>query len=74
MIRAKFKCSTIEVFEGGETVKLNAVSDKEGTNATWSKWTPSGSLTMTINNPDALGRFTPGKEYFLDFTEASADG
>ena len=45
-----------------------ADGDKEGTNKSWSKWTPSGSLSITITNPDAIDKFTIGKAYYLDFT------
>ena len=39
-------------------------------NEAWSQFTPSGSLTIAITNPAATGKLTPGKSYFLDFTEA----
>ena len=46
----------------GETISLSAVySDSESaTNKQWSKWTPSGSLTLSISNPDAVGKVTAG--------------
>jgi hypothetical protein len=39
-------------------------------NKSWSKWTPSGHLQITITNPDAIDQFEKGKAYFLDFTPA----
>jgi hypothetical protein len=39
-------------------------------NETWSKWTPSGKLEMTITNPEAVAQFEVGKDYFVDFTLA----
>jgi hypothetical protein len=51
-------------------VRLTPVSGEE--NKTWNKWTPSGSITMTINNPDAYNAFKLGQAYFVDFTEAPA--
>lgn len=36
----------------------------------FARYTPSGSLQMTINNPDLLGKFKPGEKYYLDFTKA----
>ena len=68
MIRAKFRCNSVRRFESGESVELTAVSDEA--NKQWTKWTPSGNLTMAIDNPDALGKFVPGKVYYLDFTPA----
>lgn len=32
--------------------------------------TPSGEITMRVVNPDAAKQFTPGKCYYVDFTEA----
>lgn len=79
MVRAKFRCTTktsrTSVGAYGkpepvdqEEVTLQAVMGPE--NEEWSKWTPSGSLTMTISNKAAVEKFTVGKEYFLDITAA----
>lgn len=51
-------------------VRLQPVSGDE--NKTWSKWTPSGSIELNINNPEAVDRFKLGGTYFVDFTEAPA--
>ena len=40
----------------------------EGTNKSWSKWTPSAQLSITITNPDAIDAFEKGRAYDLDFT------
>lgn len=45
-----------------------ADGDAEGTNKSWSKWTPSGSLQICVTNPDAINQFEMGKAYYLDFT------
>lgn len=47
-----------------------ADGDPEGTNKSWSKWTPSGHLSITITNPSAIDAFEKGKAYYLDFTPA----
>lgn len=71
MVRAKFKVLSVAQHEGdGRTIQLSAVSGDE--NKTWSKWTPSGSLSMFVNNPDAYDQFKPGDVFFLDFTPAPA--
>lgn len=36
-------------------------------NRSWSEATPSGQISMHINNPGAFGHFTPGKEYLVTF-------
>ena len=81
MIRAKFRCSEVrDAFttstatspseKYAEVVTLHAVAATDGPNAEWAKYTPSGQLTMQIDNPGAWGRFEQGKEYFLDLTPA----
>ena len=74
-IRAKFVCEAVtkrETSDGAinDEVKLRAVYATEGDNAEWSKWTPSGELSMTITNPACAGAFEPGKSYYLDISEA----
>ncbi|WP_204367562.1 hypothetical protein [Janthinobacterium sp. HH01] len=36
----------------------------------FARWTPSAELTMTINNPDLLGKFKVGDKFYVDFTPA----
>jgi hypothetical protein len=83
MVRAKFRCTkkttsascyglvppteAAKVAES-EEVTLQAVMGEE--NKPWSKYTPSGELRMTINNPEAFAQFGVGKDYFIDFTPA----
>ena len=39
-------------------------------NKPWSEYTPAGRLELSITNPALHGHFKPGKEYYLDITEA----
>lgn len=55
-----------------EVVRLNCVYTKDGANAQWSKWTPSGSLTLSISNPDAMGTLKPGF-YKITITPCGAE-
>lgn len=69
---AKMYCSEIshmhaqQAYDGApkieqEKVRLNAVYGQGGeANKAWAKSTPSGSLELTINNPDAFGVLKPG--------------
>lgn len=78
MVRCKMRC--IEVTESSSSyggppveskrVKLSAVADEA--NKSWSKWTPGGDVSLTINNPDAFAQFKVGEFYFVDFTVAPA--
>lgn len=71
MVRAKFRVQSVIHHDGEQrTIQLAAVSGKE--NESWSKWTPSGSLQMSITNPEAFSQFKPGDVFFLDFTPAPA--
>lgn len=56
-----------------ERVKLRAVYGEDGSeNAQWSKWTPSASFEIHINNPAAFGQLSKGHEFYVDFI--SVDG
>mgnify|MGYP006921737814 CR=1 FL=1 len=41
-----------------EVVELSAVMDEA--NKAWSQYTPQGSISLTITNPEALSRFAVG--------------
>lgn len=43
---------------------------KEG-NGDWSKYTPSGEISMTITNPGAIEQFSIGEVYELRFEKAA---
>jgi hypothetical protein len=86
-MRAKMRCDEVTDVKYGpagedgkptksaEYVRLNAVYGKDGSaNASWSKATPSGQVTITISNPDAWGHFKTGGFYFVDFSEATEEG
>ena len=71
-VRAKFKCSRVTVHEGGyREITLNAVFGTAGENKDFADATPSGTVTIGISPGRPAGPFfAPGKEYYLDFTEA----
>lgn len=83
-VRAKFNISSIQLTpgNGGGQVVLSAVS-RGDRNADWAEATPSGTITMQVNNPDGFkwfldllqqqresGRYP---EVFVDFSD-SVDG
>lgn len=68
-IRAKFTCSSVaKDSSGNETSVFHAAHGEE--NKQWSKWTPSGNLSIGISVEGAQGQFTPGKSYILELTPA----
>lgn len=68
-VRAKFKVQSVTLNEG-DTGQVNLTAVHGNDNRTWTKWTPSGELRMSITNPAALEQFKPGAFVFIDFSEA----
>lgn len=72
-VRAKFSCTRVsEDSNGYKDAEFSAVySEDESENADFAKATPSGEVKIQIS-PDvpASNFFKPGKNYYLDFTEA----
>lgn len=79
MMRAKMQVQWVEKFNGGsERVKMSYVTgnkpfgpEGESEDNTFARYSPSGSLEITINNPNLAGKITPGQKFYLDFTLAS---
>lgn len=51
-------------------VRLAPVTASSEENKSWAKYTPSGSIEMNIDNPEAYDAFELGAEYYVDFTKA----
>lgn len=71
-VRAKFLCHGFAEsthFPGARVYSFMAVYD-DGTpeNQRYAKTSPTGSLNITVDNPDVT--FLSGKYYYLDFTPA----
>lgn len=37
---------------------------------TYAKFSPAGEVTLTIANPDLIGKIEPGQKFYIDFTLA----
>lgn len=75
MIRAKFKLQEVKEFANSSSKHLRftavCLADNEvEENRRYHKYTPSGELTISIDNPPAFGQFKLGDFYYLDFTPA----
>ena len=77
MMRAKMKVSAVTLTEYGEIIKAAPVCGNkpfgpngESEDNTFAKFTPSGSLELTVNNPELLGKIKPGQNFYVDFTLA----
>jgi hypothetical protein len=69
-VRAKFKVESVTAFEGGNSkVTLRPVTSGSEENKTFYKWTPSGSIELSAINETAAAEFTPGAEFYVDFTK-----
>lgn len=68
-VRAKFVVNSITKFKDGGNVSLSAVTSGSEENEKFWKYTPSGSMEMQVINKEALSRFEPGAEYYIDFTK-----
>lgn len=42
----------------------------ESEDNTFARYTPYGSLMLTVNNVDLFGKFKPGQKFYVDFTLA----
>ena len=81
MMRAKVQVNAVKRVVGAdgnimwEELTANPVCGSFGANGesednTYARYTPSGSLSLTVNNPDLFGKFKPGQKFYLDFTLA----
>jgi len=73
-VRGKFRLSEITHLDYNDSAKrltFNAVcNDGTEENAKFHKYTPTGQISMTVDNPEAMKQFELRKEYFVDFSPA----
>lgn len=78
-MRAKFRIGSIQRQGSGaqaqEIITMHAVSksspygeDGLDEDNTYARYSPAGSLSLTVANPALIGKFNPGETYYLDFT------
>jgi hypothetical protein len=76
-MRAKFKVTHVDRYEGQETLTLTAVCadqfgpEGESEDNDFARWTPYGELKMSVNNPNLLGIYNPGDKVYLNFTKVT---
>ena len=79
-VRAMFFVSEVKhaATPGSEPYATITMSPVFGTygdgkdNESWSKYTPSGKIEMSVTNAAAIALFEPGKAYFIDISSAEA--
>lgn len=77
MLRCKFTVSSVKKSEDGtsRTLTMNASYGDGGDNKDWSKWTPSGSFTITVTNESAFEKIDAmkyGDLYYIDIAPVPA--
>lgn len=76
MVRAKFKCISNEKNNLADTedirnIVLEAVVGDSDENKSFFRWTPSGNIRIGCVNENANKQFEVGKQYYVDFSEAT---
>lgn len=69
-MRAKFWVESVTKFKDGERLNLCVVTYDTDENKSFSKYTPTGNITLSITNENLFGKFEPGDEFYIDFTKA----
>lgn len=79
MFRAKMVVQSVEKFTNVDSIKATPVSGKgpygpqgESEDNTFARYTPSGSLQLSITNPDLVGKIQPGDTFYVDFTKVES--
>jgi len=75
MVRAKFKVTGIEEhYPGSRNITLSTQYDKNiPEDVAFNKATPSGKITMLVDNPAAIEQLSLGQSLYVDFTVAGPD-
>jgi len=68
MVRAKFWVTEVTLTQDGATVQMHPVTDGSLENDEFYKWTPGGSLTLSLVSLETAKFFKPGSAYYLDLT------
>jgi hypothetical protein len=71
-LRAKMQVQSVETTTYSENVKLSCVygGSSNAEDNTFAKATPSGGMTLQIDNPTAKGILKPGDVVYVDVTLA----
>lgn len=71
-MRAKFKLVEKVQLEGNfGRVKFTPVTSGSPENESFFKWTPFGSIEIGTINEAVMAKLEVGKQYYVDFTEAT---
>lgn len=69
-VRAKLTVESVTSYQHQvESVKLSAQYSHSKEDNTFAAATPSASMELCVSNPDLLGKFKPGDQFYADFTK-----
>lgn len=71
-MRAKFRLNSITDHGNQKQLKFAAVTSGSDENKDWAKYTPCGSIEMSVDNLAAVEGMKPGDEFYLVFTKAGS--
>lgn len=77
-MRATFEIEKITRLTTCELISMNVVCPKsfgpkgEHEDNTFARFSPAGSLQLTVQNPDLFNKFNPGQKFYVDFTLAES--
>lgn len=68
-VRAKFTVQSHKTIGDNVEIAMSAVcADEVPENQRFHKYTPSGSLSMWVTNPDVVAAMPIGTSFYVDFT------
>ncbi len=69
-MRAKLTIEAIEKYDGGENITFRAVYNSANSpeDNTYAKYTPSATAHLQITNPNLIGQYKQGQQFYVDFT------
>lgn len=73
MVRAKFKVRNMVHSQDGIEINLDPVTHGSPENEQFYKFTPYGSIQLGVVNEDASSKFSPGQEFYVDFTPVAPE-
>ena len=69
VMRAKMQLNRIELMKGSMIVHMNPVTGGNKEDNSYSKYTPSGSLSLQVTNESLFDKLTVGDVFYVDFTK-----
>ena len=66
----KFKCESVTLNEAWASISLVPVTNSNAENKKFFQYTPGGKIDLQIVSLETAKQFEPGKEYFINISQA----